>query len=295
MSEAILNTSKAIQNATPTELKQLAQRFASSSQKAAQTYAPMIEQAIGPNGQVRKSALFALYQQPAFRELMRSSDIVGQGADQSPLSESSNLIPPSSDRTPTYVPPTENEDEDDLQDLKTTQGLNNYLKTIALIESNGNPSAKAKTSSASGMFQFTEGTWKQITKEMGKNYSLKDRFDPKKATEVAAYFSNKQKNQLENNIGRSANSTDLYMSHFLGVAGASKFLNTMSKNPNKIAASLYPEAAKANRSIYYDNQGRARTMKQVYDLMDKKVKIAEQKVAEGKINKSITDIDLYRK
>jgi hypothetical protein len=111
MSEAILNTSKAIQNATPNEIKQLAQRFAASSQKAAQTYAPMIEQAIGPNGQVRKSALFALYQQPAFRELMRSSDIVGQGADQSPLSQLSNPTPPNSNQSSTYVPPTENEDD----------------------------------------------------------------------------------------------------------------------------------------------------------------------------------------
>ena len=29
-------------------------------------------------------------------------------------------------------------------------------------ESGNNPNAKAKTSSASGLFQFTEGTWKEL-------------------------------------------------------------------------------------------------------------------------------------
>jgi hypothetical protein len=160
--------------------------------------------------------------------------------------------------------------------------MKKYLQSIALIESGGNANAKAGTSSASGMFQFTEGTWKQMAKEMGKEYSLNDRFDPQKATEVAAYFSSKQQKQLEKGIGRETNNTDMYMSHFLGAGGATKFLKAKDQNANQSAAALDPKAAAANKNIYYNKEGKERSVQEVYDLMDKKVKGAESAVASGK-------------
>lgn len=166
--------------------------------------------------------------------------------------------------------------------VQTSAQMAKYLQSIALIESGGDANAKAGTSSASGMFQFTEGTWKQMVKEMGKEYSLNDRFDPKKATEVAAYFSQKQKAQLEKGTGREANSTDMYMSHFLGAGGATKFLKAKDQNANQSAAALDPAAAKANKNIYYTKEGTERTVAEVYALMDKKVKSAEGAVTAGK-------------
>ena len=160
--------------------------------------------------------------------------------------------------------------------------MKKYLQSIALIESGGNTNAKAGTSSASGMFQFTEGTWKQMAKEMGKEYSLNDRFDPQKATEVAAYFSSKQQKQLEKGVGRETNNTDMYMSHFLGAGGATKFLKAKDQNANQSAAALDPKAAAANKNIYYSKEGKERSVQEVYDLMDKKVKGAESAVASGK-------------
>lgn len=165
--------------------------------------------------------------------------------------------------------------------------MSSYLKTVALLESGGNVNAKAGTSSASGMFQFTEGTWKQMTKEMGKNYSLEDRFDPQKSAEVMSYFTQKQKGQLESGIGRSASSTDLYMAHFLGAGGATKFLNAMQQNPNALAADLDPKAAAANKSIFYDQGGRARTVAEVYQLMHGKVGKAEARVASGNVPQTV--------
>jgi len=172
--------------------------------------------------------------------------------------------------------------------------LNKYLKTIAMIESGGNPEAMAKTSSASGMFQFTKGTWEQMTKEMGVNYSLADRFDPKRAEEVAAYFTSKQKGQLERGIGREASSTDLYMSHFLGAGGATKFLNAMSQDPSQSAAGLDPRAAAANKNIYFDKQGKERTVQEVYDLMAQKVSRAEGLVDRGRIPDAVAAISQGR-
>jgi hypothetical protein len=174
--------------------------------------------------------------------------------------------------------------------LKTDAAMAKYLQTIALIESGGDKNAKAGTSSASGMFQFTEGTWKQMTKEMGKDYSKDDRFDPKKAAEVAEYFSKKQKAQIEKSTGREAGMTDMYMAHFLGAGGASKFLKAKDQDPNQSAAALDPAAAKANKNIYYDKTGKERSVQEVYDLMDKKVKAQSAKVEQGKVNADVAAI-----
>lgn len=160
--------------------------------------------------------------------------------------------------------------------------MQSYLQATALMESGGKANAKAGTSSAAGLFQFTEGTWKQMTKEMGKDYSLEDRFDPKKSAEVMGYFTQKQKTQLEKGTGKDASNTDLYMAHFLGAGGATKFINAMNKDPNIIAAELDPKAAAANKSIFYDKDGRARTVQEVYSLMGNKMSGAEQAVQSGK-------------
>ena len=174
--------------------------------------------------------------------------------------------------------------------VKTDAAMAKYLQTIALIESGGDKNAKAKTSSASGMFQFTEGTWKDMVKAMGKEYKSEDRFDPAKATEVAAFFSQKQKAQLEKSTGREVGQTDLYMAHFLGAGGASKFLKAKDQNANQSAAALDPAAAKANKNIYYDKEGKERSVQEVYDLMDKKVKAQSARVEQGKVNADVAAI-----
>ena len=160
--------------------------------------------------------------------------------------------------------------------------MQKYLQATALIESGGNTNAKASTSSAGGMYQFLDSTWKQMSKEMGKDYTLQDKFDPKKSAEVMQYFTQKQQAQLEKGTGKKATNTDLYMSHFLGAGGATKFINAMGKDPNQSAAALDPAAAKANKSIYFDQQGKSRSLKEVYDLMGQKMAKAESAVEAGK-------------
>jgi hypothetical protein len=168
--------------------------------------------------------------------------------------------------------------------------ISSYMATTAMLESGGNANARAKTSSAGGMFQFLDGTWKQLTKEMGKNYSLEDKFDPRKAAEVMAYFTQKNKKQLEKSTGRPASNTDLYMAHFLGAGGASKFLNAMGRNPNALAADMDPKAARANKSIYYDESGKPRTLREVYDFMGSKYNKQAQVVAAGKAPKFVQEM-----
>ena len=131
------------------------------------------------------------------------------------------------------------------------------------------------------MFQFLDKTWETTVKQMGKNYSAQDKFDPAKATEVMAFFTSKQKAQVEQGTGKEATNVDLYMAHFLGAGGATKFINAMAKNPAMSAAAMDPAAASANKSIYYD-QGRERSLQEVYNLMGQKMAKAETAVETGK-------------
>lgn len=58
---------------------------------------------------------------------------------------------------------------------------------IAKCESGLLPTAKSKTSSASGLFQFIKGTWEGTMTEMGKPLDS-DRFDPHFNIEAAVYL-----------------------------------------------------------------------------------------------------------
>ena len=69
---------------------------------------------------------------------------------------------------------------------------------------------------------------------------------------------------LRGRTGREPGAGDLYAAHFLGPAGAAKLMEAMQSRPGASAASLFPEAASANRSIFYRN-GRHATVAEVLE------------------------------
>ncbi len=151
-----------------------------------------------------------------------------------------------------------------------------FLKAMAERESSLNPTAKAKTSSAAGLFQFIDQTWLGAVKQYGARHGLGDyagdiargsdgrftvanparrdeilnlRFDADKSAALAGELANENKSFLERRLGRAASGADLYTAHFLGPAGAVKLLNAAS---NVKAADLLPQAAAANKPVFYD-------------------------------------------
>ena len=180
----------------------------------------------------------------------------------------------------------------------TSSGMTGYLQKIAQVESGGKASAEAKGTSASGLFQFTKGTWEETTKEMGKKYSLEDRFDPQKSAEVAKYFTEKQKKQLQTGTGKeNVSDADLYMAHFLGAGGATKFLNAMAKNPSALAVEgASPDQIEKNKPIFYEDggKGKMRTLQEVYDLMARKLDKSAEVIAAGKGGEDIGKIQQGR-
>ena len=169
-----------------------------------------------------------------------------------------------------------------------------YLLATAKMESDFNPSAGASTSSAHGRFQFIEQTWLGTVKEAGGqlgygqysdaisktssgSYTVSDptarkeimklRDDPVAASAMAGVLTQSNSFQLTGQIGRRPTDGELYMAHFMGVGGAAKLINSAEDNPKASAARLFPIAAAANRSIFYDRQGDARSVSDVYSVL----------------------------
>jgi hypothetical protein len=177
-------------------------------------------------------------------------------------------------------------------------GVNfDYLLGQASIESSLDPSARASTSSASGLFQFISSTWLNTVQKHGSKHGLdwaasqieqtpkgpvvRDpaarqqilsmRFDPQVASLMAGEFASDNRETLHAALGRAPTDTDLYLAHFLGPAGASSFLRSAGQNPGMAAASLFPKAAAANRTIFYDGSGGQRSLAEVYGLFQNKL------------------------
>ncbi len=173
-----------------------------------------------------------------------------------------------------------------------------YLLGQAKIESSLNPTAKASTSSATGLYQFIDQSWLAVVDKHGSEYGLGWASDaisqgsngryyvsdpelrqqildlrkhPETASVMAAEHASDNKSYLEQRLGRDAEPVDLYLAHFLGVGGASKFLSGHDRAPDATAASLFPAAARANRSIFYDKSGHARSFADIRDRFSAKL------------------------
>src|SRR3546814_7943768 len=76
---------------------------------------------------------------------------------------------------------------------------------------------------------------------------------------MAAALTSDNQDYIESRIGRAAEPVDLYLAHFLGSAGAVRFLSAWADNPEQAGAPLMPDAAAANRSVFYPADGRMRS------------------------------------
>ena len=164
-----------------------------------------------------------------------------------------------------------------------------FLMKTARRESAMNPSAQARTSSAAGLFQFIEQTWLATVKRFGakhgygqyadliyqgqdgrwrvdgaaRNVVLDLRFDPQAASTMAAELTASNAAYLRGRTGREPGAGDLYAAHFLGPAGAAQLMDAMATRPGSSAVALFPQAAAANRSIFY-RDGRPATVAEVH-------------------------------
>lgn len=150
------------------------------------------------------------------------------------------------------------------------------MQTFASIESGMNPNAKAGTSSASGLFQFTGKTWRAMLSRYGSKYGIDPSTPPTDARAnslmAAEYAKENAKSIRRSRPNPSA--ADLYAAHFLGAAGANKLF---SADPNAIAADLMPDSAAGNKPIFYNKDGSPRTVAQLKEHLNNKVTTVAQR------------------
>ncbi len=166
-----------------------------------------------------------------------------------------------------------------------------YLMQTAMRESSLESTAKARTSSAAGLFQFIDQTWLSTVKRNGAEHGLEEyadaievdnrgrhfvadpalkqeilaeRYNPTSAALMAGAMTRTAETRMEKELGREVSDGELYMSHFLGTGGAIDFIQSTEVAPGRAAADLFPRAASANKSIFFDEDGRAKSMREVY-------------------------------
>lgn len=179
-----------------------------------------------------------------------------------------------------------------IRQAATSTGASfNYLLATAQIESNFNPAAQATTSSAKGLYQFIDQTWLATMKAAGRVLGL-DKFsaaisrgddgrfevqdptarqaimnlrgDAKVSALLAGHYAQANAAQLKDGLGRAPTEGELYIAHFMGADGAAKLIDAATNRPTTRGADLFPTAAQANRPIFYDRAGNARTALGVY-------------------------------
>lgn len=165
-----------------------------------------------------------------------------------------------------------------------------FLLDQARRESAFQPDAKAKTSSASGLYQFIDQTWLRLMHEHGPRHGLSTeankisvnggRFtvsDPAERQQIldlrmdahinalmAGEYARENYDRLSTALNRSIGETDLALAHFLGGEGAVRFLTEMERAPATNAARLFPQAAQANKPVFYSHNDQPRSLADVY-------------------------------
>ncbi|MDE2099131.1 MAG: hypothetical protein KGL39_17890 [Patescibacteria group bacterium] len=159
------------------------------------------------------------------------------------------------------------------QNMKPRSDASDFLTKERMAESGGNPNAKNPNSTASGPYQFTDGTWKDMVAKYGQQtgIGLADKNNPKAQETMARLYAADNVNTLNSVLGRMPTKGELYAAHVLGPTGAARLIRTAATQNSRDAALLFPpEVVNANKSLFF-NGGKPRTAIQLYQLLSSKV------------------------
>jgi hypothetical protein len=167
-----------------------------------------------------------------------------------------------------------------------------YLLGTAIRESSLKANAQSNTSSAGGLFQFLDQTWLGLVKNHGAKYGLASQAgaitmapdgryhaatdadrqtilalkkDPQISALMAGEYARSAQSTMEVSLGRPVCGGELYAAHFLGPDSACKLIRTSQSAPATSAAQLFPQAASANRNVFFHADGSAKSVREVYD------------------------------
>ncbi|MDX2234878.1 MAG: transglycosylase SLT domain-containing protein [Hyphomonadaceae bacterium] len=163
------------------------------------------------------------------------------------------------------------------------------LAETARRESSFNPTARAPTSSATGLFQFVERTWLDMVRRYGAEHGLADaarqidvsgrvadpaarkailnlRTDPDIAARMAGELVRENAAALESRLGRAPTAGEVYAAHVLGAAGAGRLIEAAARGASD-ASALFPREAAANPWLFRE-KGAPRSAQALLDRLD---------------------------
>ena len=146
---------------------------------------------------------------------------------------------------------------DDLRDVRPDEqtradAIEAVVERIIKVESNGDPNAKNKRSSATGLGQFLNETWldlirthrPDLAKGRSADETLELRRDPNVARELTVRFTEQNAGMLKKR-GLPVTPGTLYLAHFAGGAGAVAILSALE---DADAASVMASADASGRT-----------------------------------------------
>jgi hypothetical protein len=150
------------------------------------------------------------------------------------------------------------------------------------------------------LFQFISSTWLEVVKTFGAKHGLeaeadlidtikgeltiadeaaRDRVlglrrDPYLSALMAAEMMKRDRSKIERRLGREITRSEFYLAHFFGVDSASKFMSLVDGKPQQSAPKVFPAAARANKSLFFEKNGkktRQLSVAEVYDKLDRMI------------------------
>jgi hypothetical protein len=175
--------------------------------------------------------------------------------------------------------------------VDATGASESYMNTVITQESGGRADARAPSSSATGHFQFIDGTWLDVMRRYGGRYGpagqemaaaitrradgsstvsdpamrariLAAREDPRWSALLGGHFTQENASALRANLQRPVSEGEVYLTHFLGLRDGTDLIRavTASARGRTRPASEFvtAEAVAANPTIFYVDDGRNR-------------------------------------
>lgn len=140
---------------------------------------------------------------------------------------------------------------------------------ITQLESGFKHTVKNKHgSSAGGLFQITDQTWRGLIKKYGKLYGFDYRtskYNARANALMGAHLTADNTAFIKKVLRRDPTPGEIYMAHVLGIGGAQKLFKA---SRGKSAVALLPTSAAGNKRLFYTSKGKPRTAGQFRDFMN---------------------------
>jgi hypothetical protein len=91
---------------------------------------------------------------------------------------------------------------------------------------------------------------------------------------MAAELLKKDRASIEQRIGRELRQTEFYLAHFFGVDAAGRFMKLLDDKPKQSAPRVFPQAAKANKPLFFARKGKKTkdlSVAEVYAKIDRMI------------------------